>query len=161
MTFQWDEYANDPSHGVLDPDHHGPCAVYMKKVESAVTDSAAGDGWFKIWDDGYDETQQKWCTNKLIDANGLMTVQLPQGLVGGYYLIRPEILALHQADTGDPQFYMVSNLLLQVQHCLLQETDKMILGMCSSILEVFWFQGTPQYCVYPRLCQSWRAFCQL
>jgi hypothetical protein len=81
----------------------------MKKVESAIGDSAAGDGWFKIWDDGYDEAQKTWCTNKLIDAKGLMTVQLPQGLVGGYYLIRPEILALHNADKGDPQFYMVNN----------------------------------------------------
>jgi Auxiliary Activity family 9 (formerly GH61) len=77
----------------------------MKKVDDAVADSAAGDGWFKIWDEGYDETAQKWCTMKLIDANGLLSVQMPQGLVGGHYLVRPELLALHEADKGDPQYY--------------------------------------------------------
>jgi hypothetical protein len=110
----------------------------MKKVDSAISDSAAGDGWFKIWDDGYDEVQQKWCTNKLIDANGLMTVQLPKDLVGGYYLIRPEILALHNADKGDPQFYLVSLLRYQSHEEHWREINRVIIGMCPGILEVFW-----------------------
>ncbi len=32
-------------------------------------------------------------------------MKLPAGLQGGYYLARPELLALHAADKGDPQFY--------------------------------------------------------
>jgi hypothetical protein len=41
----------------------------------------------------------------MIDNNGLMSVVLPKGIKGGYYLARPEILALHNAYEGDPQFY--------------------------------------------------------
>jgi hypothetical protein len=77
--------------------------VYLKKVDDATTDQAYGDGWFKIFDDGYDGSQ--WCTDKLIDNNGLFNAVLPKGLKGGYYLARPELLALHAANSGDPQFY--------------------------------------------------------
>ena len=77
----------------------------MKKVDSAINAKGTGDGWFKIWDEGYDESAGKWCTDKLIENKGHISVKLPEGLQGGYYLIRPEVLALHNADKGDPQFY--------------------------------------------------------
>lgn len=70
------------------------------------SDSAAGFGWFKIWEDGYDAEKEKWCVDTLIKNNGLLSVKLPKGLPNGYYLVRPEILALHQAYRGDPQFYL-------------------------------------------------------
>jgi hypothetical protein len=89
----------------LDPGHKGPCAVYLKKVDSAIDDPGYGDGWFKLFDDGYDASTKQWCTDKLIDNKGLFSVALPKGLKGGYYLARPEILALHNAANGDPQFY--------------------------------------------------------
>jgi hypothetical protein len=65
-----------------------------------------GDGWFKLWDETYDADQQKWCTNKMIDNKGLLSVVIPKGLQGGYYLIRTELLALHNAAKGDPQFFV-------------------------------------------------------
>jgi hypothetical protein len=106
MTFEWREAADAPGGGVIDPSHLGPCAVYMKKVDSAISDPAIGDGWFKIWDDGYDESTGDWCTLKLINNGGYLSVSLPPGLVGGYYLVRPELLALHEAEVGDPQYYI-------------------------------------------------------
>lgn len=66
---------------------------------------AAGPGWFKIWEDGYDNSTAEWCTDRLIGHDGLLSVDLPTGLPPGYYLARPEILALHWAYKGDPQFY--------------------------------------------------------
>lgn len=69
------------------------------------TTPAAGDGWFKIWEDGYDEESKTWCVDRLIANKGLLSVDLPTGLPAGYYLVRPEVLALHNADKGDPQFY--------------------------------------------------------
>ncbi|CEJ88073.1 hypothetical protein VHEMI04602 [[Torrubiella] hemipterigena] len=69
------------------------------------TTPAAGDGWFKIWEDGYDEEKKTWCVDRLIANKGLLSVDLPTGLPAGYYLVRPEVLALHNADKGDPQFY--------------------------------------------------------
>ncbi|TIA45828.1 glycoside hydrolase family 61 protein [Aureobasidium pullulans] len=105
LSFEYRDWPDNPSVGSIDISHKGPCAVYLKKVSSAIDDEGTGDGWFKIWDEGYDESAGKWCTEKLIDNNGHLSVKVPEGLQGGYYLIRPELLALHNADKGDPQFY--------------------------------------------------------
>lgn len=67
--------------------------------------SAAGPGWFKIWEDGYDTATKTWCVDRLIAAKGLLSVDLPTALPAGYYLVRPEILALHHAYRGSPEFY--------------------------------------------------------
>lgn len=105
LTFEIRSSADDPSKHRLSRSHHGPCAVYLKKVASAIGDKAAGDGWFKLFDHGYDASTERWCTDDIIDNNGLLSVRLPRGLEGGYYLARPEILALHSATGGDPQVY--------------------------------------------------------
>jgi hypothetical protein len=80
----------------------------MKSVQSAIDDPAVGAGWFKIWDEGYDSKSSKWCTEKLIANDGYLSVDIPDDLAGGYYLVRPELLALHQADKTppNPQFYV-------------------------------------------------------
>ena len=81
----------------------------MKKVDNSAADNnAAGDGWFKIMELGYDEKDKKWCTEKLTPANGHLEAKIPEDLEKGYYLVRPELLALHQADKTppDPQFYV-------------------------------------------------------
>ncbi|RAR10357.1 glycoside hydrolase family 61 protein [Stemphylium lycopersici] len=105
LTFEIRSWPNDPSKERLDRGHKGPCAVYLKKVDNAATDKAAGDGWFKIFDHGYDDSTDRWCTDEIIDNDGLFSVNLPKGLEGGDYLARPEILALHAANDNDPQFY--------------------------------------------------------
>lgn len=81
----------------------------MKKVDSAIaSNNAAGDGWFKIWDESFDEAAGKWCINKMVDNNGHLSVTVPIDIEGGYYLVRPELLALHAAQDSppDPQFYV-------------------------------------------------------
>jgi hypothetical protein len=105
LTFEIREWADDASKGAIDRGHYGPCAVYLKKVSSAVNDEGAGDGWFKLFDHGYDASTKRWCTDEIIDNNGRLSVNLPKGLEGGSYLARPEILALHAAADGDPQTY--------------------------------------------------------
>jgi hypothetical protein len=105
LTFEIREWADDASKGAIDRSHYGPCAVYLKKVSSAVDDEGAGDGWFKLFDHGYDASTKRWCTDEIIANNGRLSVNLPKGLEGGAYLARPEILALHNANKGDPQFY--------------------------------------------------------
>ncbi|KLU81453.1 hypothetical protein MAPG_00542 [Magnaporthiopsis poae ATCC 64411] len=105
LSFEWRLYPDYSQPGSIDKSHKGPCAVYLKQVADMKSTPAAGPGWFKVWHEGYDETAKQWCTEKLIANNGLLSVQLPAGLPGGYYLVRPELLALHEADKGDPQFY--------------------------------------------------------
>lgn len=79
----------------------------MKNVISPMV-PGNGDSWFKIWDEGYDATNSKWCTEKLIDNNGLLSVKIPPDLAGGYYLVRTELLSLQNSDKSppDPQFYI-------------------------------------------------------
>ena len=93
----------------IDLNHKGPCAIYVKKVtDSSASNNAAGDGWFKIMEDGYDSVAGKWCTEKLIPNDGHLSATVPSDLAPGYYLVRAELLALHQADKTppDPQFYV-------------------------------------------------------
>ncbi|KAF2838915.1 lytic polysaccharide monooxygenase [Patellaria atrata CBS 101060] len=106
LTFEFRSWAADRTKPRLDSSHKGPCAVYMKKVSSAVSDTATGAGWFKIWDQGFDAASGKWCTETLIANGGLLSVNIPQGVQRGYYLLRPELLALHNAGNRDPQFYV-------------------------------------------------------
>ncbi|RHZ72754.1 hypothetical protein CDV55_105083 [Aspergillus turcosus] len=109
LTFEFRQYADGSRPGSIDGSHKGPCAVYMKKVDDATADNnAAGDGWFKIWQADYDATAGKWCTEKMIENNGHISVQIPADIEGGYYLVRPELLALHAAQDNppDPQFYV-------------------------------------------------------
>ena len=108
LTFEWRTWPDAEQPGSIDPNHKGPCTVYMKKVDDATTDKAAGDGWFKIFEEDYDNAAGKWCTEKLIPNNGHLSVIIPKGLAPGPYLVRPELLALHQADKSppDPQFYV-------------------------------------------------------
>lgn len=51
---------------------------------------------------------KKWCTEKLIDKNGFLSIRIPKDLLGGDYLVRTEILALHEADKNppEPQWYI-------------------------------------------------------
>jgi hypothetical protein len=108
VTFEYHYWADGTIPGAIDTSHKGPCAVYMKKVDSAIRDQATGDGWFNIYKDDYDSNKKQWCTEKLITNKGLLSVAIPNDLAPGAYLIRPEILALHQADKNpaDPQFYI-------------------------------------------------------
>ena len=109
LVFEWRDWPDGSQPGSIDISHKGPCAVYMKKVDnSAASNNAAGNGWFKIMEDGYDSSAQKWCTEKLIPNDGHLAATIPKDLAAGYYLVRPELLALHQADKTppDPQFYV-------------------------------------------------------
>lgn len=107
LTFEFRENPDGSAPGAIDISHKGPCAVYLRQVPDMAADTpASSTGWFKIFEDGYDNSTNKWCTKKLIDTNGLLSVALPSGLPTGAYLVRPELLALHEAQIGDPQFYV-------------------------------------------------------
>lgn len=109
LTFNFRDWPDGSQPGSLDKSHMGPCSVYMKKVDNSAADNnAAGPGWFKIFEEDYDNSTAQWCTSKIMANDGKLSVNLPTDLAGGYYLVRPELLALHQADKSppDPQFYV-------------------------------------------------------
>ncbi|KAF2684453.1 carbohydrate-binding module family 1 protein [Lentithecium fluviatile CBS 122367] len=88
---------------------HRPAAVmvYMAKCPSSGCNSwdGAGKVWFKIDEQGLVSGTQnagKWAGDTILDTLN-WTSTIPASLTPGEYLIRHELLALHQAN--NPQFY--------------------------------------------------------
>ncbi|KAI9051673.1 hypothetical protein LZ554_004715 [Drepanopeziza brunnea f. sp. 'monogermtubi'] len=108
LGFEFRDVPDHSSPESIDISHKGPCSVYMKRVDSAITNTGVGDGWFKVAFTGYDAATSKWCTETLREKSGIITFPIPNDLAGGYYLVRPELLSLHQADKSppNPQFYV-------------------------------------------------------
>ena len=109
LTFQWYHNTDSPSDDIIASSHKGPVQVYMAPITSS---QGAGPIWQKIAENGYDPTTQKWGVDDLIAAHGQHSVTVPN-VVDGNYFFRPEIIALHEADSlydqdssRGAQFYM-------------------------------------------------------
>ena len=90
---------------IMDSSHKGPTAAYLKKVDNAATASGAGDGWFKIQQDGLDSSGV-WGTERIINGQGRHDITIPDCIEPGHYLLRAEMLALHAAGSyPGAQFY--------------------------------------------------------
>lgn len=102
IAFQWHHNTNDASDDIIDPSHKGPIMVYASKAGSSYS-------WTKIWEDGYNGGE--WAVDKLIAGSytgtkGQHEVTLPN-LAPGDYVLRPEIIALHEGNRqGGAQLYM-------------------------------------------------------
>ncbi|KXX75059.1 Cellulose-growth-specific protein [Madurella mycetomatis] len=92
----------------------GPIIVWMYKCPGEFSScDGSGAGWFKIDEAGFSgdgrsvfldtERPSGWEIAKLVGGNKGYTSRIPQGLAPGNYLIRHELIALHQANA--PQFY--------------------------------------------------------
>ncbi|KAF2002228.1 carbohydrate-binding module family 1 protein [Amniculicola lignicola CBS 123094] len=88
---------------------HRPASVmvYMAKCPAGGCNSwdGAGKAWFKIAQTGLVSGTQnsgKWAGDTILDTLD-WTITVPKDLVAGEYLIRHELLAVHQAN--NPQFY--------------------------------------------------------
>lgn len=68
--------------------------VYIAPTES----NGAGDVWVKLAEEGYDGTT--WAVDNLITNNGKNSVTIPSSFTAGTYLLRGEIIALHEADAA-------------------------------------------------------------
>lgn len=93
---------------VIDSSHKGPVMAYMKKVDDATQNPSAGpgDGWFKIAEAGLISSSQ-WAVDALIEAGGVQTVTIPSCIEDGDYLLRFELIALHDGTKPNgAQFYM-------------------------------------------------------
>ncbi|KAI1335203.1 lytic polysaccharide monooxygenase [Xylariaceae sp. FL0016] len=109
LTFEYREIADTAGSGFIDESHKGPAAVYAKRISDsgAIAESGEGPDWFKIWGEGYDADADLWATEKLIQDDGLLSVQIPSALPAGNYLFRPEVVAMHNTTPEvQPQFYV-------------------------------------------------------
>lgn len=103
ITFQW--HHNDPATVSGDADepiaasHKGPVMVYIAPADS----NGEGAVWTKVFEEGL--SGGKWAVEKFIANKGQITITLPD-LAAGDYLIRPEIIALHEGNRkAGAQFY--------------------------------------------------------
>ncbi|KAI5848282.1 glycosyl hydrolase family 61-domain-containing protein [Tricharina praecox] len=105
VTIQWRTWPDGSNDSPIDVSHQGPCAVYMKRMGDNGDGEVAGGGWFKIWQDGFRDGE--FCTERLRKNGNRMVVKIPEDLAGGYYTLRAEHLALHQAQSvGGAQWYV-------------------------------------------------------
>lgn len=82
--------------------------AFMKKVSDATQNPSAGlgDGWFKVSEAGL-ISSTKWGVDALRSAGGIQSVTIPSCIAPGDYLLRFEIIALHNAEnSGGAQFYV-------------------------------------------------------
>ncbi|EGS21285.1 uncharacterized protein CTHT_0031380 [Thermochaetoides thermophila DSM 1495] len=108
LTFEFRMWADLSQPGAIDAGHKGPIAVYLKRVSNITIDSAVGPGWFKIYEEGFDTATNMWAVTKLNASQGLLSINLPSGLPTSYYLIRTEMIALHNVTSNavSPQPYV-------------------------------------------------------
>ncbi|KAF2745575.1 lytic polysaccharide monooxygenase [Sporormia fimetaria CBS 119925] len=100
LTFEWHHNKRNNSDDVIDKSHRGPSLVYISP------DPPTDDSFVKLWHEGLYETSEfplpgKWSTTDNIAKNtGNMNVRIPAGLKAGYYLIRAEMIALHEGEVS-------------------------------------------------------------
>lgn len=102
MGMQW--YHSGPQNptDIVDASHRGPCIVYMAK-----NNEDGNPKWFKIYENGYDTATKKFCVDTLITNLGLLEFTIPVDIEPGNYLVRGELIALHEAQkVGGAQPYV-------------------------------------------------------
>jgi cellulase len=100
ITFEWHHNSNDASDDIIADSHKGPILTYIAPAES----NGEGDVWLKLAEEGL--SNGKWAVDNLIANRGKHSITLPN-LAAGEYLLRPEIIALHEGNrVAGAQFYM-------------------------------------------------------
>ncbi|KAG8922319.1 hypothetical protein FRC02_011945 [Tulasnella sp. 418] len=90
FTFEW--YHDSRGDDIIASSHKGPIVVYIAPTSS----NGAGNVWVKIYQDNYSGGQ--WPVDRLIANGGKHSVNIPN-VAAGDYLLRAELLTLHEADT--------------------------------------------------------------
>eukprot|EP01119_Soliformovum_irregulare_P006196 TRINITY_DN17_c0_g1_i1.p1 TRINITY_DN17_c0_g1~~TRINITY_DN17_c0_g1_i1.p1 ORF type:complete len:331 (+),score=86.47 TRINITY_DN17_c0_g1_i1:247-1239(+) len=92
--------------------HRGPFLAYMTRWENS-TGIPSGLAWFKIFHSGItknatgDYKTIQWASPDTLNSNnGAMTVRIPPQLAPGRYLLRTEIIALHDSQERGAQPYI-------------------------------------------------------
>lgn len=101
LTLDWHHDKRTDTDDVIADSHHGPALAYLSP------DPPTDDSFVKIWHKGLYETSPvkfapgKWATTSDIAKNtGKMNVRIPADLKAGYYLLRAELIGLHEGDAS-------------------------------------------------------------
>jgi cellulase len=100
LTFDWHHEIRDDTDEVIANSHHGPSLIYISP------DPPTENSFVKLWHSGKYESNPfpqagKWSTTSDIAKHfGHMNVRVPEGLKAGHYLIRAEMVGLHEGDVS-------------------------------------------------------------
>lgn len=99
ISVEW--YHDSRGDDIIASSHKGPIMTYI----APYTDGMDGTGsiWTKIDEEGYDSSSQTWAVDNLISNSGKKDFTLPANLAAGQYMLRQEIIGLHEADTAYDQ----------------------------------------------------------
>ncbi|KAJ2502838.1 hypothetical protein GGH96_000708, partial [Coemansia sp. RSA 1972] len=87
-------HESGPDDRAISESHRGPVLAYMALADT----NGVGDVWFKIFEDGYDSSSNVWGVDTLIKNNGKVDLVIPADIAPGKYLVRTEIIALHEGN---------------------------------------------------------------
>ncbi|KAA8619466.1 Glycoside hydrolase family 61 protein [Pyrenophora tritici-repentis] len=99
LTLDWHHETRSDADDVIASSHHGPSMVYIS------SDPPTNDSFVKIWHEGKYQANPfpqpgLWSTTgDVAKRAGHMNVRVPAGLKAGFYLIRAEMVGLHEADS--------------------------------------------------------------
>ncbi|TDL24173.1 hypothetical protein BD410DRAFT_767332 [Rickenella mellea] len=94
VTLEWHHNNRTVADDIVDTSHKGPGIVYLSP------DPPVGDSWVKIQQEA-ETTPGNWYTGGRLNARkGKQDVVIPQNLAPGFYLLRGELLALHESDVA-------------------------------------------------------------
>ncbi|KAI0602892.1 glycosyl hydrolase family 61-domain-containing protein [Biscogniauxia sp. FL1348] len=93
LSFEW--YHDNRGDDIIASSHKGPIITYIAPYTETNGASAI---WTKIDEEGL--SGSTWAVDNLISNQGKKDVTLPSSLAAGKYLIRHEIIGLHEADAA-------------------------------------------------------------
>ncbi|KAI1263727.1 glycosyl hydrolase family 61-domain-containing protein [Xylariaceae sp. FL1019] len=93
LSFEW--YHDSRNDDIIDLSHLGPIITYIAPYTA---DNGASPIWSKIDEEGY--ADGTWAVENLVSNGGKKDFTVPSGIAAGQYLIRQEIIALHEADAA-------------------------------------------------------------
>ncbi|KAJ2896448.1 hypothetical protein GGI21_005047 [Coemansia aciculifera] len=102
FSVNWHHHDDSPGDDMVSLSHRGPCMIYLGKVTPNPDDIK----WFKIYHLGFNKDTNKWCSDVARDNHGKVDIVIPKDLENGKYLLRTDLLALHDAAVNmGAQFY--------------------------------------------------------
>jgi len=111
VIFDWNGSSFWPAGdaGLGPQNHHGPVMNYLARCPGRCADAKANDLEFvKIQQVGRVQAAPipgVWGSDLITKAGSTFTFQLPNQLADGEYVLKHDILALHNAQNNDAQFY--------------------------------------------------------
>ncbi|CAN8102042.1 unnamed protein product [Discula destructiva] len=93
VSLEW--YHDNRGDDIIDGTHKGPITTYIAQY---FEDAGTTAKWTKIQESGYDATTKTWAIDRLKSNSGKADFTLPANMAAGKYIVRQEIIALHEAD---------------------------------------------------------------